>query len=425
MIQHVCGLDFGTSNSAIGVWKDNHPTLVPVEGDEETIPSAIFFDNEIKQAFFGRRAMIEYIDGADGRLLRALKSILGSSLMAEKTLVWNKLIPFEQVVGTFVKHLKSQAEQCLDHELTNVVVGRPVQFVDGNKKADTRAQNALQSIVRSQGFTHVEFLFEPIAAALDYEQQVRREEIALVIDIGGGTSDFSIVRVSPDGAQKPDRSEDILANQGIHIGGTDFDRLLSLKSVMPSLGYGSKMNDVTGSQVLDVPGQVFHDLATWYKINFLYNQQTLRTVREIAYLSHNKPLFSRLEKILKLHLGHHISDAVEQAKILLTDQHSVHADLSFLENDLMPLATRTDFNTAIESDVYRLGATLKDTLTQAQLRGQDISTLFFTGGSTSIPLVHATLAALVPEARQVKGNMFGSIGMGLTLDAKRKFGTSF
>ena len=149
--------------------------------------------------------------------------------------------------------MKRRAEQAAGREFRNVVHGRPVHFVDDAPEADRKAEATLREIVREIGFDNVTFQFEPIAAALDYERQISREEIALIADIGGGTSDFSIVRLSPERHRKADRQSDILANDGVRIGGTDFDRRLSLGVLMPLLGYGSAMKRAG----LDAPSQLF------------------------------------------------------------------------------------------------------------------------------------------------------------------------
>ncbi|MBX9759754.1 MAG: Hsp70 family protein, partial [Beijerinckiaceae bacterium] len=207
-----CGLDFGTSNTTLGVCKAGKaPALARLEGDDVTIPSAIFFDWSAN-AIIGRAAVSAYVDGAQGRLLRSLKSALGNSLIDETTQVGRKRLRFTQVIARYLELLKVRAEEAAGEPLTQVVHGRPVHFVDGDADGDRKAEDALREIAHSIGFEDVSFQFEPIAAALDYEQQVKREEIAMVVDIGGGTSDFSIVRLSPRRRTKADRSGDVLAN---------------------------------------------------------------------------------------------------------------------------------------------------------------------------------------------------------------------
>ena len=230
------GIDFGTSNSTVGLIENGRPRLAPLEDGNVTLPSAVFFNFEDNQTYLGRRAISDYTDGAEGRLMRALKSVLGSSLVNEKTRIKARSIAFTDIIGLFIAHLKDRLEAQAGGAVDSVVLGRPVQFVDDDAEADAKAEGELEKAARAQGFQHIAFQFEPIAAALDYEQTVAREELALIIDMGGGTSDFSIVRVSPQRAGAADRKDDILANRGIHIGGTDFDRLLSVAHVMPRTG---------------------------------------------------------------------------------------------------------------------------------------------------------------------------------------------
>ncbi|MDP1586834.1 MAG: Hsp70 family protein, partial [Prosthecobacter sp.] len=159
-----CGLDFGTSNSAIGVMRGNAPALAPVEDGATIIPSAVFFDYETKGVLFGGAAIASYIAQHEGRLMRALKSILSSSLIDEKTALGNRMVPLTEVVEIFVRHLKEKAEAFAGVELTAVVHGRPVRFVDDDAAADARAQHVLEGIAHKVGFRDLAFVYEPIAA---------------------------------------------------------------------------------------------------------------------------------------------------------------------------------------------------------------------------------------------------------------------
>jgi hypothetical chaperone protein len=196
-----CGLDFGTSNSALGVMRGNAPVLAPVEGDAKLIPSAIFFDFENRgRVIFGRDAIDTYIGEHEGRLMRALKTILGSPLIDEATAVGSRRIKLTEVVEIFIRHLKARGEAFADCEITQVVHGRPVHFVDGDEVADARAQSVLKDIAHRVGFRDVLFEYEPIAAAFHYEETALREELVLVADIGGGTSDFTVSAWDRSGA---------------------------------------------------------------------------------------------------------------------------------------------------------------------------------------------------------------------------------
>ena len=256
------GIDFGTSNSTVGVIEDGQPRLVPLEGEQVTLPSAVFFNFDDDRTYVGRRAIADYTDGVEGRLMRALKSVLGSSLVHEKTRIKKRQMAFTDIIGLFIAQLKTRMEAHTGQAVGPVVLGRPVQFVDDDAEADRNAQNELERAARAQGFRDIAFQYEPIAAALDYERTVQREELALIVDMGGGTSDFSVVRVSPERAVAADRSGDILANRGVHIGGTDFDRLLSIDSVMRELGYLTQTKD--GKR--NLPAAYFVDLATQQRI---------------------------------------------------------------------------------------------------------------------------------------------------------------
>lgn len=278
MAEMFCGIDFGTTNSTAGLCAPGaQPRLVPLEGEDLTIPSALFFSFEDPQTHFGRAAVFEYMDGAEGRFMRALKSVLGSSLMDETTQIGRERVGFEALIGRFLRHLRQQIETRGGVAPDKVVLGRPVFFVDGDPAADRAAENQLRAAASAQGFRHIEFQFEPVAAALHFEQSLADEALALVVDVGGGTSDFSVLRLSPERAKSSDRLSDILSTSGVHVGGTDFDRLLNLAKVMPEMGRGTPTRD--GKRQL--PQWYFHDMATWHRINLLYTPKIVREVTEL------------------------------------------------------------------------------------------------------------------------------------------------
>ncbi|MSQ75049.1 MAG: heat-shock protein, partial [Rhodoferax sp.] len=216
------------------------------------MPTALFFANETQSVLYGGEAMQAYLAGTEGRLLRSLKSLLGSRLMDEYTAVNGQSLRFYDILVLFFKELKRRCEACAGQPLTHVMLGRPVHFVDDDAGRDAQAQTTLESAARDAGFSQIDCQLEPIAAALDYEQRVQGETTALVVDIGGGTSDFTVIRLNPARSQLSDRRADILATTGIHVGGTDFDRLLDLAAVMPLLGYRHQ-----GAGGRPVPNSVF------------------------------------------------------------------------------------------------------------------------------------------------------------------------
>ena len=410
------GIDFGTSNSTVGLAQDERAGLVPLEGGETTLPSAIFFSFDGDRARFGREAITNYADGVEGRLMRALKSVLGSSLVNEKTRIQKRSMAFIDIVGLFIAELKRRTEALARVPFESAVLGRPVHFVDDDPHADRKAQDELEKAARAQGFTDIAFQYEPIAAALDYEQAVRGEETVLIVDMGGGTSDFSIVRVSPERARAADRKDDILANRGVHIGGTDFDRLVSIAHVMPELGYLTPTKD--GKR--NLPAGYFIDLATWHRINLLYTPKAMNDLRQIRFEAARPDLVERMITIVDHRLGHALAGTVEQAKIALTDADETVIAMPY--DIATPHLTRHDFDQTIAQAVQRVAATVSATIEDAGLGAGDITAVFLTGGSTAIPAARQAILQLVPQARVVDGDRFGSVGMGLALEARRKFG---
>jgi hypothetical chaperone protein len=413
-----CGLDFGTSNSTLAVAGGNAaPRLLPLEAGRPTIPSVIFFDFDSDQTLYGRAAIAEYVSGTDGRMMRSLKTILGSSLAEEKLRIKKRILSYLQIIGGFVGEVKSRAEIQIGQTLDSVVVGRPVHYVDDDPIADRHAQQQMETTVRSKGFRHIAFQYEPIAAALDYEQQVTREEIGLVVDLGGGTSDFSVVRVSPQRAGAPDRQSDILSTAGVHVGGTDFDRLLSLKSVMRSLGYQTPTAD--GKRPL--PSGPYVDLATWHRINQLYDPAVLRELRQTEREARDPERVADMISIIAHREGHRLAGDVEDAKIALTHEDNVRLAFAGEEVELTPAISRADLDAAIAGSVDKIEDTLRLVVATAGLTTDRIDTMILTGGSTQIPAILTRLHANFPNARFVETDAFGSVGLGLALDAARKF----
>ena len=190
-----CGIDFGTSNSTAGWSRPGLPALLPLEGGKATLPSVVFFHAEDEHVSYGRAALADYLAGYEGRLMRSLKSLLGTSMIDDHTEVAGRALPFRVLLAQFIGELKHRAEKAADQPFTRAVLGRPVFFVDDDAAADKKAENTLAEIAHAVGLKDIAFQYEPIAAAFDYESQIRREELVLVVDIGGGTSDFALVRL--------------------------------------------------------------------------------------------------------------------------------------------------------------------------------------------------------------------------------------
>jgi hypothetical chaperone protein len=413
----VCGLDFGTSNTTLGTLDGQTPVLVALEAGQTTIPSAIFYEVD-GAVLIGRRAIEAYVDGAPGRLMRSLKSVLGTSLIDETNRLGRQRTGFRDVIAYYLGAVKRRAEQALDRELRDVVHGRPVHFVDNAPDADRKAEQTLREIAREVGFDDVTFQFEPIAAALDYERQITSEEVALIADIGGGTSDFSIVRLGPERHNKANRSADILANDGVRIVGTDFDRQLSLGVVMPLFGFGSAMSRAG----LDVPSSYFHDLATWSSINRMYEPSVLTGIRQVKREANEPELLDRLVRVVEEQRGHTLLMEVEEAKIALSDKRQADIPLEWVMPGLNAAISRPDLVSHTKQLAERIAARIKNCLTQARLSAGDIDAVFLTGGSVQLAHVRNAIKKAVPQARLVEGDTFGAVGKGLTLEALRRYG---
>ncbi|KRR09932.1 heat-shock protein [Bradyrhizobium jicamae] len=413
----ICGLDFGTSNTTLGTIDGRAPALAPLEAAHTTIPSAIFYEPN-GNVLIGRRAMEAYVEGTAGRLMRSLKSVLGTSLIEETTRLGRARVGFRDVIAYYVGAVKRRAEQATSRELRRVVHGRPVHFVDNAPDADRKAEETLRSIAMGAGFEEVTFQFEPIAAALDYERQIASEELALIADIGGGTSDFSIVRLGPERHGKADRAADILANDGVRIGGTDFDRQLSLGVVMPLFGFRSAMKRAG----LDVPSSYFHDLATWSSINRMYESRVMTDIRQVRQQASRPELLDRLIRVIHEQRGHTLAMEVEDAKIALSEKPRADISLEWVAPGLSADIGRPDLVNHTKQLADRIAARIRNCLVQAGLAAGDIDSVFLTGGSVKLAHVQKAITKAVPSARIVEGDIFGAVGKGLTLEALRRYG---
>ena len=418
-------IDFGTSNSAIAL-----PTgaggvqLVELEDGHPTMPTAVFYRSDEPERHFGRAAIAAYVDGYDGRLMRSMKSVLGSPLIEQSTDVGGgRAVKFTEVIAGFLLHLKRQAEAAAGTQLQRVVLGRPVFFVDDDPAADARAQAALEGAARSIGFREVLFQYEPIAAALDHERHVDDERCVLVADIGGGTSDFSIVRIGPGRRGRLDRRDDILANHGVHVAGTDFDRHVELTAILPLLGYRSLRPARAGEAPREVPTGVYFDLATWHLINTVYAPARQAELRQMFSWYANPAHHKRLMQVLNRRLGHALAAGAEQAKIDVATGGHAAIGLDDVERGLGATLDEAAASAAIEADLERIVQAARETARRAGLSPDAVDTLYFTGGSTGLAPLVTRIGAAFPAAQAVRGDRFASVAQGLGVHARAVFGS--
>ena len=413
---HTLGIDFGTSNSAVAVvGADGAARLVPLEGAATTLPTAVFFNAEDKTVHFGRDAMALYLAGVDGRLMRSLKSLLGSSLMREQTAIGWGSLAFQDIVSRFIAELADRTRAQVGALSPRVLVGRPVHFVDDSPERDRQAQQSLQQAALAAGFAEVGFELEPIAAAFDYERRLDREVLALVVDVGGGTSDFTVVRLGPARLTRFQRDDDILATTGVHIGGTDFDHKLNVAEVMPLLGLGH-----AGPDGRPMPSSIFMELATWHLINFQYAPRRIAEAQSLRTNYSDQRLHRRLMTVLQQRLGHRLASEVEQAKIRCSEQEATASiDLGAIEDGLAASVEPAAMADQLDDLLARVVDCAEDCVLQAGLSPTQLDAVYLTGGSSALATLQARLRERFAGVPLVQGDLFGGVAAGLAYAAQR------
>jgi hypothetical chaperone protein len=413
-----CAIDFGTSNSAVAVPDGAALRLAPVEGAYTTLPTAVFFNTDENTREFGRSALAAYIDGFDGRLMRSMKSILGSPLAENSTdLGDGSAIKYTDIIAIFVDHLKRSAEKSTGGPISRAVLGRPVFFVDDDPRADQMAQQQLEAAARSVGLREIHFQYEPIAAAFDYESHLTQEGLVLVADIGGGTSDFSLVRVGPQRMQRVERKDDVLAHHGVHVAGTDFDRRVELVTILRELGYQTL--DPEGREI---PSRIYFDLATWHLINTVYAPKRVSELALMRHLFTEVKHHDRLMRVVERRLGHALAAHAEEAKIGVAAGGETVIDLDEVEDDLRLAFDEAQLIKAGQDETQRIVQAARDTVQAAGVAPRDVNAIYFTGGSTGLAFLSGALAAAFPDAKAVFGDRLASVATGLGIHARRVFG---
>ncbi|MEM5459797.1 Hsp70 family protein [Paraburkholderia phytofirmans] len=413
-----CAIDFGTSNSAVAVPVGGALKLAPVEGAYTTLPTSVFFNTDENTREFGRAALAAYIDGFDGRLMRSMKSILGSPLAENSTdLGDGSAIKYTDVIAIFVEHLKRSAETSAGGAIHRAVLGRPVFFVDDDPRADQMAQQQLEAAARSVGLREIHFQYEPIAAAFDYESHLTEEGLVLVADIGGGTSDFSLVRVGPERMKRVERKDDVLAHHGVHVAGTDFDRRVELVTILRELGYQTL--DPEGREI---PNRIYFDLATWHLINTVYAPKRVSELALMRHLFTEVKHHDRLMRVVDRRLGHALAAHAEEAKIGVAAGGETVIDLDEVEDDLRLAFDEVQLIKAGHDETVRIVQAARDTVQAAGVATRDVNAIYFTGGSTGLAFLSGALAAAFPDAKAVFGDRLASVATGLGIHARRLFG---
>lgn len=407
------GIDFGTSNTAVAVLEHGRPRLIELEPGQKTLPTAVFLDYAARRTLYGSAAVQAMTDGRHGRFMRALKSILGTPLARERRPFLNERLTLLEIIARFLGEVRQRAEVATGVRIDRVVAGRPVHFHSADAVRDRQAEVDLAECYRMAGFADVRFLHEPEAAALAAGPGAGPDaEIGLIVDIGGGTSDFTLFRSEHGTTQ-------IIASHGVRIGGTDFDRALSLAHIMPLLGMGGELRNEIGPGRNAVPPALYHELASWEKIAFVYGPVTLRDAKRMAKLAFDPGRMGRLVNVLEMELGHDIAFAVEAAKIAANGAQG-HGEfrLDLVEKGLRPKLWQPELLAALWPFARRIQDAARATLEQAGLEADHVDRVVFVGGSSLVGAIEQLMRASFRQARFEYSEVFTAVVDGLALAAR-------
>lgn len=426
------GLDFGTTNSAIAVaTADGAAQLATFQADGQltaTFRSILYFfhpkdeDADGRQVVAGPEAIPAYREAEPrGRFIQSMKSFLGSRLF-EQTQLFNRVYRLEDLIAIIVRELCTAARDQFGDLGSTIVVGRPVQFAGAQGEDDAAfALERLQTGVRQGGFEQVMFEFEPVAAAAYYETQLDHDELVLIADFGGGTSDFSLLHLGPSMLGEANSAKRILGTAGVPIGGNDFDSRFIRHLVAPELGAGSEYRSFSG-KLLPMPQELYAELERWDKLSFLKTRQTLSMLQSIRAQSLEPEKIDGLLHVIDEDLGYQLYKSVESTKLALSAH---HADP--FRFDEPPVAidqevTRAAFETWIDLYLWQIGNCIDQLLTQCQVAPSEVDSVFMTGGTSFVPAVKQVFEQKFSPDRLRRGGELTSVATGLALCALKLSG---
>ena len=421
----IAGLDFGTSNCVLALWRGQGPELIPLDNSRPHLASTLFAEsadsnngrttlldalNRGADVCFGEAAIARHLeDPGAGFFVKSPKAFLGAKLSPQQSTV------FEKVLTLMLANLRALAERNAGMDLRQAVIGRPVNFQGANAGgSNAQALELLTKAARAAGFDEVSFLYEPVAAALDFERQLTHDQTVLVLDVGGGTTDCTVMRVGPSRAGKADRGGDILGASGERFGGLDFDISLAFRCLLDLFG-----RDEPLKSGLPMPSGLFWDAVTINDVNALQRFRSPAGQRELDGLLREARDPTRLRRLRVLQeegLSYQLLHSAERAKIALSDADSTRVDLDYVEAGLERAISRGELADAIAQQLNRLGALMDEAVTQAQV-APDV--LYVTGGTARSPVLEAFVRRRYADLPIVIGDLFGSIAAGLATWGQR------
>lgn len=401
------GIDFGTTNSAVAIADEaGGVQLAPLEGAPYW--RTILYFEPGGRLTAGSPAITRYLETeGEGRLVQSIKSHLASSSFS-KTQILGRRWALEDMIAAYLRQIRAATPVDLG---SRAVVGRPVRYWGAeDADDDARAVGRMRDALGKAGFTDVVFEYEPVGAAARYAARLDHDELIVVADFGGGTTDFSVIRVGPGTSQ-------VLATGGIGVSGDAFDARVIDAVVAPALGRGTRYTtDEMGGEAF-VPAWLYSHLRRWHLLSFLKEESTQRLLARVADGAAEPAKIARFVTVVDEDLGMPLHRAVEGAKVRLTGQTDARVALPVIELDLP--VTRGGFDSWIADDLAAIEAVLDDVLARAGVTAAQIDRAFATGGSSLVPAVRARLAARFGEDRLVGGEELTSVAWGLAARARQ------
>jgi len=419
------GLDFGTTNSAIALLgEDGSPQLATFDSDTgptTTFRSVLYFDrdeeDESTSVHAGPRAISRYFQSEekDGRLIQSLKSFLASRLFSA-TNVFGRAYRLEDLIGLLVGSLREQAERSFGQPVERAVVGRPVHFVGAeDDSAGELALRRLRAALHNAGLRQVDFEYEPIGAAYHYERGLEHDELILIADFGGGTSDFSLLRVGP-GVAQTQRAERILGYDGVGIAGDAFDGRIVRHLVGPLLGRGTRFRSIYDRE-LPVPSWIYAHLERWHHVSFLKSRKTMQLLLDLRREAVEPDKLDALIRLVESDLGFLLYQATERTKRALSQ---LEATRFRFDHDLLQIdepVERAQFEAWIGDELERIAECVDRLLSRTGLERSAVDRVFMTGGSSFVPSVRRIFTDRFGEERIRSGGELTSVANGLALRA--------
>jgi hypothetical chaperone protein len=414
------GIDFGTTNSALAVADGDSIQLATFGPDLETFRSVLFFEGK-KRALAGPAAIERYLEEADDdhpsrRLIQSVKSLLASSVFTA-TQIAGRRYTAADLVTIIVRALRLEAEKKLGPLGDRIVVGRPVRFVAAENDHDEEmALNRLREAFQQAGFDHITFEYEPVGAAYFYESRLDHDELILIADFGGGTSDFSLLPVGPTYRQsKRKKQRKILATEGIPLAGDAFDARIVRNVVSPLLGEGSCYRSM--GKMLPVPSSLYRKLERWHHLSFLRSPDTMRMLKSILVQAEEREKLETLIDLIENDLGYHLHRAVQKTKFELSRAQTSHFEFRHPALSIEKNVARDDFEEWIAPELDQIAEGVEAVMQSANVTADQVDRVFLTGGTSLVPAVQHIFQNRFGAAKLSAGDEFTSVAKGLALCA--------